>query len=172
MIDAPLRSKLCESSMTLLPDPAKIVAISRAASRRRSSRKPLFLRSASPTSSALFASPCALTMIDWSNVRLEGQTNPQASPVFPESLDQLETQHGMPFVERPKKTYLHVAQVIIHVKNTCLASTACVNSGEKATWVIDTSSRTRLNFRARSVKFSRTSRDTCVVVRKGAPDIG
>jgi hypothetical protein len=45
---------------------------------------------------------------------------------------------------------------------TCFASTACVNSGEKATWVIDTSSKTRLNRSARLVRFSRTSRETCI----------
>jgi len=44
---------------------------------------------------------------------------------------------------------------------TCFASTACVNSGEKATCVIETSSKTRLNRRARLVRFSRTSRETC-----------
>ena len=43
---------------------------------------------------------------------------------------------------------------------TCFASTACVNSGEKATCVIETSSNTRLNRSARRVRFSRTSRDT------------
>ena len=44
---------------------------------------------------------------------------------------------------------------------TCFASTACVNSGEKATCVIETSSSTRLKRNARRVRFSRTSRDTC-----------
>jgi len=47
---------------------------------------------------------------------------------------------------------------------TCFASTACVNSGENATWVIDTSSKTRLNRSARFVRFSRTSRETCVAL--------
>lgn len=45
---------------------------------------------------------------------------------------------------------------------TCFASTAWVNSGEKATWVIETSSRTMLKRRARRVRFSRTSLETYV----------
>jgi len=60
----PLSSRLCESSMTLFPDVANWAAISLAASSRRSSRKPLFLRRDSPTSSADCASPWARTMID------------------------------------------------------------------------------------------------------------
>lgn len=43
---------------------------------------------------------------------------------------------------------------------TCFASTAWVNSGENATCVIETSSRTTLNRNALLVKFSRTSRET------------
>lgn len=39
-----------------------------------------------------------------------------------------------------------------------------MNSVEKATCVIDTSSRTRLNRVARSVRFSRTSRETWFVI--------
>ena len=50
---------------------------------------------------------------------------------------------------------------------TCFASTAWVNSGEKATCVIETSSRTRLKRSARRVRFSRTSLDTCVGPRRG-----
>lgn len=45
---------------------------------------------------------------------------------------------------------------------TCLASTAWVNSGEKATCVIETSSSTILKRSARRVKFSLTSLDTYV----------
>lgn len=62
--DLPFKSKLCASSITLFPDVARRFAISRAASSRRSSRKPLFARSDSPISSALLASPSARTMID------------------------------------------------------------------------------------------------------------
>lgn len=58
--------------MTRFPDVARTFAISRAASRRRSSRKPLFARIASPISSALRASPCARTIIDyWESVSTE-----------------------------------------------------------------------------------------------------
>src|ERR1700760_4946371 len=46
-------------------------------------------------------------------------------------------------------------------ERTCLASTACVNSGENATCVIETSSMTRPNRAARLTRFSRTSLDTC-----------
>jgi len=45
-------------------------------------------------------------------------------------------------------------------RRTCFASTAWVNSGENATCVMETSSRTRLNRNALLVKFSRTSRET------------
>ena len=61
---APLSRSACESSITLLPDVANKFAMSRAASSLRSCRKPWFERTASPMSSALFASPCARTMMD------------------------------------------------------------------------------------------------------------
>ena len=51
---------------------------------------------------------------------------------------------------------------------TCFASTAWVNSGEKATCVIETSSSTMLKRSARRVRFSRTSLDTYIIIR-GAP---
>lgn len=53
---------------------------------------------------------------------------------------------------------------------TCFASTAWVNSGEKATWVIETSSRTMLKRSARRVRFSRTSLETYIkAARKRGP---
>ena len=61
----PLRRRESESSMTLFPEAANRDAISRAASNLRKDRKPLFVRIASPINSALLASPCARTMIDW-----------------------------------------------------------------------------------------------------------
>lgn len=62
--DLPLRSRLWESSITRLPDVARRVAMSRAASKRRSCKKPLFARMASPINSALWASPFARTIMD------------------------------------------------------------------------------------------------------------
>jgi hypothetical protein len=43
---------------------------------------------------------------------------------------------------------------------TCLASTAWVNSGEKATWVMETSSSVNPKRAARLIRFSRTSLET------------
>lgn len=57
------KSRLCESSMIRLPEVDSVVAMSRAASRRLSSKKPLFLRTASPMSSAARASPAERTMM-------------------------------------------------------------------------------------------------------------
>lgn len=69
--------------MTRFPDVARTFAISRAASRRRSSRKPLFARIASPISSALRASPCARTIIDyWESVSPELMVKSVATRLF------------------------------------------------------------------------------------------
>lgn len=76
----------------------------------------------------------------------------------PELLDQLGMPRGRLFVAQPKQRSERVA--VFYVRHTCFASTACVNSGEKATCVIDTSSRTILKRLARIVKFSLTRRDT------------
>ena len=51
--------------MTLFPDSDSKVAMSRAASNLRNCKNPLLCRMASPISSALRASPCARTIIDW-----------------------------------------------------------------------------------------------------------
>lgn len=67
--DIPFRSKPWESSITLFPDVARMLAISRAASSLRNSRKPLFCRIASPINSALLASPCARRIIDYRQIR-------------------------------------------------------------------------------------------------------
>jgi hypothetical protein len=61
----PFKRSDCASSMTLFPDAESKVAISRAASNLRNCKNPLLLRMASPISSALRASPCARTIMDW-----------------------------------------------------------------------------------------------------------
>ena len=57
-------------------------------------------------------------------------------------------------------TTLGRIQKVENEQLTCFASTAWVNSGEKATCVIETSSSTILKRSARRVRFSRTSLDT------------
>ena len=61
----PFKRRDCASSMTLFPDTESKVAISRAASSLRNCKNPLLVRIASPISSALRASPCARTIMDW-----------------------------------------------------------------------------------------------------------
>lgn len=62
---APFSNKPAESSITRFPPCASWFAISRAASRRRSCKKPWLDRTASPISSADRASPWARTIIDY-----------------------------------------------------------------------------------------------------------
>ena len=51
-------------------------------------------------------------------------------------------------------------KIRLGVCHTCLASTAWVNSGEKATWVMETSSSVNPKRAARLIRLSRTSRET------------
>lgn len=81
--------------MTLLPDVARRLAISRAASKRRSSKKPLFVRIDSPMSSALRASPCARTIIDCRKRCQYPYTGPGA-PTYLFFLNCLVDQEGCP----------------------------------------------------------------------------
>src|SRR5882757_3786380 len=62
--NVPFNNRLCASNITLFPEAARMLAISLAASNRRSSKNPLFVRIASPINSALRASPWARTIID------------------------------------------------------------------------------------------------------------
>ncbi len=101
--NVPFSSKLCESSIILLPDAASKLAISRAASNLRRERKPLFVRTASPMSMADSASPCARTIIDYcegiNNTLTQG--NEIHEPVFLESLGPLGTLLSGRFVAQP-----------------------------------------------------------------------
>ncbi len=161
---APFNRRPCESSITRLSDAANRFAISRAASSLRSCKKPLFWRTASPMSSALRASPCARTMMDCT--QLSGYVGHICYPKYclpasPEWPDRRGRLHAAQFVGRPmgrneKRSKSGVETGL----QTCFASTACVNSGEKATCVIETSSRTMLKRIARLIRFSRTSLDT------------
>ncbi len=63
--NSPFKRRDCESNMTLFPESESNVAMSRAASSLRNCRNPLLFRIASPISSALRASPCARTIMDW-----------------------------------------------------------------------------------------------------------
>ena len=120
-------------------------------------------------SSALRASPCARTMIDY---ELNLSSDTQASmgrnrytPASPESPDQRGRRRGAQFVVRPGTDVMRIGPARLEGETglrTCFASTAWVNSGEKATCVIETSSSTILKRSARRVKFSRTNLDTCV----------
>ena len=160
----PFSNKLSESSIILFPEFAKVLAISRAASNRLSSRKPLFWRIASPTSSALFASPWARTIMDCEIVRQELQARCLKTHLF--FLDSLV--HQKRSAECSLLGHLWNVRLAfllcLCISQTCLASTACVNSGEKATCVMETSSSTILNLKARCVRFSRTSRDTFIYI--------
>lgn len=82
-------------------------------------------------------------------------------PAFLAELVLLRTPHEALSVARPIDASGMAAKSEEDRARTCLASTACVNSGEKATCVMDTSSNTRLKILARAVKFSRTSLETC-----------
>lgn len=62
--DSPFNSNVLASNTTLLPLELNNVAISLAASSFLRAKKPLFVRMASPISSADRASPWALTMMD------------------------------------------------------------------------------------------------------------
>lgn len=159
LMDIPFSSKPCESSMTLFPDVARILAISQAASSQCSLRKPLFWHMASPISLGLFASPCTWTMIDYRQVRVMKSFKWHTCFSWIAWSTKKVAQNAVCWA-----TYSPLDNRVIYEqleRLTCFASTACVNSGEKATWVIDMSSRTRPNFRAQSVRLSRTSLETC-----------
>lgn len=115
----PLRRSPWESSITLLPDVASCAAISLAASRRRSSRKPLFLRNASPTSSAAWASPCARTMMDYQEVWVSKLCIIKRSwiinvPAFLEWPGQPGKRRAKQFVGQPKKAWWDFDFLTLH----------------------------------------------------------
>jgi hypothetical protein len=89
--------------MMRFPDEAKRLAMSRAASSRRSSRKPLFVRMASPISSALLASPDALMIIDLRGIRSVSEVRLESCYVLVSLgwLDQPRMLRAVLFVARP-----------------------------------------------------------------------